>query len=224
VSAIAARIEETFPSYSRDWRVQTLPLLEATVRDVRPLLLVLFGAVTLLLFVACGNVATLAISRTVARQAEFSVRRALGATNGRIVRQLFIESAVLASLGGIVGVLLSWWGTGAVQIAISPGMNLPRTAEIAVNGRTLGFACVVTVLAAASMWLVSLSRTIVGAASPAPGTRGALGQHHQRVTSTVIVAEVALALMLLAGTGLLIRTVQELTRVHRASSSIVCSP
>jgi hypothetical protein len=145
VSAIAARIEETFPSYSRDWRVQTLPLLEATVRDVRPLLLVLFGAVTLLLFVACGNVATLAISRTVARQAEFSVRRALGATNGRIVRQLFIESAVLASLGGIVGVLLSWWGTGAVQIAISPGMNLPRTAEIAVNGRTLGFACVVTV-------------------------------------------------------------------------------
>src|SRR5678815_1284801 len=107
VSAIAARIE------------QTLPLLEATVRDVRPLLLVLFGAVTLLLFVACGNVATLAISRTVARQAEFTVRRALGATNVRLVGQLFIESAVLASLGGIAGMLLAWWGTGAVQAANS---------------------------------------------------------------------------------------------------------
>ena len=213
LSAIAARIEEQFPSYSRDWRVQTLPLLEATVRDVRPLLLVLFGAVALLLFVACGNVATLAVSRSVARQTEFSVRRALGATNGRLVHQLFIESAVLAGLGGIGGMVLAWWGTGAVQAAISPGMNLPRTTEIAVDGRALGFACVVAVLTAASMWLVSLSRTVLGSMSAPIGTRGALGRHHQRVTSAVIVAEVAFALMLLAGTGLLVRTVQELTRV-----------
>jgi putative ABC transport system permease protein len=213
VSAIAGRIEEQFPSYSRDWRVQTLPLLEATIRDVRPLLLVLFGAVALLLFVACGNVANLAISRSVARQTEFTVRRALGATNGRLVGQLFVESAVLASLGGIAGMLLAWWGSGAVQAAISPGMNLPRAAEIAVDGRALGFACVVTVLSAASMWLVSLSRTVLGSVSPARVMRGAVGQHHQRVTSAVIVAEVAFALMLLAGTGLLIRTVQALTQV-----------
>ena len=213
VLAIARRIEEQFPSYSRDWRVQTLPLLEATVRDVRPLLLVLFGAVALLLFVACGNVANLAISRSVARQTEFTVRRALGATNVRLVGQLFIESAVLASLGGIAGMLLAWWGTGAVQAAISPGMNLPRAAEIAVDGRALGFACVVTVLTAASMWLVSLSRSVLGSMSPARVMRGAVGQHHQRVTSAVIVAEVAFALMLLAGTGLLIRTVQALTKV-----------
>ena len=213
VLAIASRIEEQFPSYSRDWRVQTLPLLEATVRDVRPLLLVLFGAVALLLFVACGNVANLAISRSVARQTEFTVRRALGATNVRLVGQLFIESAVLASLGGIAGMLLAWWGTGAVQAAISPGMNLPRAAEIAVDGRALGFACVVTVLTAASMWLVSLSRSVLGSVSSARVMRGAVGQHHQRVTSAVIVAEVAFALMLLAGTGLLIRTVQTLTKV-----------
>ena len=213
VLAIARRIEEQFPSYSRDWRVQTLPLLEATVRDVRPLLLVLFGAVALLLFVACGNVANLAISRSVARQTEFTVRRALGATNVRLVGQLFIESAVLASLGGIAGMLLAWWGTGAAQAAISPGMNLPRAAEIAVDGRALGFACVVTVLTATSMWLVSLSRTVLGSVSPARVMRGAVGQHHQRVTSVVIVAEVAFALMLLAGTGLLIRTVQALTKV-----------
>ena len=214
VLAIARRIEEQFPSYSRDWRVQTLPLLEATVRDVRPLLLVLFGAVALLLFVACGNVANLAISRSVARQTEFTVRRALGATNVRLVGQLFIESAVLASLGGIAGMLLAWWGTGAVQAAISPGMNLPRAAEIAVDGRALGFACVVTVLTAASMWLVSLSRSVLGSVSPARVMRGAVGQHHQRVTSAVIVAEVAFALMLLAGTGLLIRTVQALDEGH----------
>jgi predicted permease len=213
LSAIAGRIEEQFPSYSRDWRVQTLPLLDATVRDVRPLLLVLFGAVALLLFVACGNVANLAISRSVARQAEFTVRRALGATSGRLVRQLGIESAVLAGLGGVVGLLLAWWGTGAVLSVISPGMHLPRTTEISVGGRGLGFLCVVTSLTAASMWLVSLLRTVLGGVSPARVTRGIVGQHHQRVTGAVIVAEVAFALMLLAGAGLLIRTVQELTRV-----------
>ena len=213
LSAIAGRIEERFPSYSRDWRVQALPLLEATVRDVRPMLAVLFGAVTLLLFVACANVANLAISRSVARQAEFTVRWALGASNARLIRQLLVESVVLASLGGILGMLLAWWGTGIVQTAISPAMNLPRTAEIIVNGRALGFACVVTVLTATLMWLVSLSRTMFRSVSLARVTRGAVGQRHQRLTSAVIVAEVAFALMLLAGTGLLIRTFEELTRV-----------
>jgi predicted permease len=213
VTAIAGRIEEQFPSYSRDWRIQTLPLLEATVRDVRPLLLVLFGGVALLLFVACGNLANLAISRSVARHTEFIVRRALGATTGRLVRQLFVECAVLVAVGGVVGMVLAWWGTGALQSAISPGMNLPRTSEIAVDARTFGFACVVTVLSAALMWLVSISRTVSGRASSARVMRGAVGHAHHRVTSAVIVAEVAVALMLLVGTGLLIRTVQELMGV-----------
>jgi len=211
LSVIAARVEEQFPSYSREWRIQALPLLEATVRDARPLLLVLFGAVVLFLFVACANVANLAISRNVARREEFAVRAALGASSGRLIRQQFVESVALASLGGIAGMLLAWWGTGAVQTMISPGMNLPRTAEILVNSPTLGFACVVTVLTALSMWLVSLSRMSLG--RPARVTRGAVGQQHPRLASAVIVAEVAFALMLLAGTGLLIRTVQELTQV-----------
>jgi len=210
---IAARIEEQFPSYSRDWRVQALPLLEATVRDARPLLLVLFGAVTLLLFVACANVANLAISRSVAREGEFAVRWALGASHGRLIRQLFIESLVLASLGGIAGMLLAWWGAGVVHAVIPAGLNLPRTADIFVNARALGFACAVTVLAALSMWLVSLSRIAIGRRTPAYGVRGAVRPRHPRLTSAVIVAEVAFALVLLAGTGLLTRTVQELTRV-----------
>jgi predicted permease len=212
LTVISGRIEAEYPSYSREWRVQTLPLLEATVRDVRPMLAVLFGAVTLLLFVACANVANLAISRRVARQAEFAVRSALGASNVRLIRQLFVESAVLAGLGGMFGMLLAWLGTGAAQSAISPGMNLPRAAEIAVDARALGFACVVTALTAISMWLVSLSRPVLHRVAPAPGTRGIVGQD-QRLTSAVIVAEVAFALVLLAGTGLLIRTFQELTRV-----------
>lgn len=213
VSAIAARVEEQFPSYSRDWRIQTLPLLEATVRDARPLLMVLFGGVTLLLFVACANVANLAISRSVARQGEFATRLALGASNSRLVRQLFIESVVLASLGGSLGMLLAWWGMGAIHVVISPGLNLPRSAEIIFDPRALGFAGIVTVLTALSMWLVSVSRMVFAGGSSARVTRGAVGQQHPRVTSAVIVAEVAFALMLLAGTGLLTRTVQELTRV-----------
>jgi putative ABC transport system permease protein len=213
LSAIAGRIEEQFPSYSKEWRVQTLPLLEATVRDVRPMLVVLFGAVALLLFVACANVATLAISRSVARQAEFTVRSALGASRSRLVRQLFVESLVIAGLGGLAGMVLAWWGTGIAQIAISPGMNLPRTAEIAVNVRALSFACVVTLLAAASIWLLSLSRTVLGSVSPARATRGEVGQRSHRLTNAALVAQVGFALMLLAGTGLLVRTLQELTRV-----------
>jgi predicted permease len=212
LTAIAARIEEQFPSYSRDWRIQTLPLLEATVRDVRPMLVVLFGAVALLLLVACANVANLAIGRSVARQGEFSVRSALGATGGRLVRQLFIESFVIAGLGGIAGMVLAWWGTGIVQAVISPGMNLPRTAEIVVDARALGFAGAVTAFTAASMWIVSLSG-ILRRGSPARMTRGAVGQPHRRLTSAVIVAEVAFALVLLAGTGLFLRTLQELMRV-----------
>lgn len=213
LSIIAARIEEQFPSYSREWRIQTLPLLEATVRDARPLLLVLFGAVILLLFVACANVANLAISRSVARQGEFTVRSALGATNGHLMRQLFIESVALACLGGVAGMLLAWWGTGAVQTLIAPGMNLPRTAEIIVNSRALAFAGVVTILAASSMWLVSLARVALKTAAPLAVTRSALGQRHPLLTNAVIVGQVAFALMLLAGTGLLTRTVQELMRV-----------
>jgi len=213
LSAIAGRIEEQFPSYSRDWRVQTLPLLEATVRDVRPMLVVLFGAVALLLFVACANVATLAIGRRVARQGEFTIRSALGASRGRLIRQLFVESMVVAGLGGLAGMVLAWCGTGIAQTVISPGLNLPRTAEIAINARALGFAGVVTLLAAASIWLLSLSRTVFGSVSPARVTRGEVGLHSQRLTNAAIVAQVGFALMLLAGTGLLIRTLQELTRV-----------
>lgn len=212
LSAIAARVEQQFPSYSHDWRIQTLPLLEATVRDARPLLLALFGAVILLLCIACANVANLAISRSVARQSEFAVRWSLGASTGRLVRQLFLESVVLASLGGITGMVLAWWGTGIFQALISPGMNLPRTTEIIVNLRTLGFAFIVTVLAAFAMWIVSVSRMAIGTSSPGV-TRGAVGHRHPRVTNAIIVAEVAFALMLLAGTGLLTRTVQQLTRV-----------
>ena len=213
LTTIAGRIEEQFPSYSRDWRVQTLPLLDATVRDARPMLVVLFGAVALLLFVACANVATLAIGRSVARQAEFTVRSALGASRGRLIRQLFVESLVIAVLSGMTAMLLAWWGTGIAQAALSPGMNLPRTSEIAVNARAFGFACGVTVFAAALIWLLSLSRTVLGGVSPARATRGEVGQRSHRLTNAAIVVQVGLALMLLAGTGLLVRTLQELTRV-----------
>ena len=86
--------------------------------------------------------------------------------------------------------VLAWWGTGIAQAAISPGMNLPRTAEIAVDARALGFAGVVTVLAAASIWLLSLSRTVLGSVSPARMTRGEVGQRSQRLTNAAIVAQV----------------------------------
>ena len=216
LTLIARRIEEQYPSYSRDWRVEVVPLLDATVKDVRPILLVLFGAVGILLLVACVNVATFALSRVAVRQTELAIRLSLGATGGRLVRQLLTESLVLAFAGGALGVLLAVWGTELLVAALPAGLDLPRTHEIRVDARVLGFASLSTILSAVVFGVLpaigsarSASHSLLHRAargfSATPG-RYALG-------NALIVAEVALALVLLVGAGLLSRSFRELTRV-----------
>ena len=111
LSAISRRIEAAHPSYSSDWRAEVVSLQAATVRDVRSTLLVLFGAVGLLLLLACANVANLVLGRASARETELAIRSSLGATQARLVRQLLAESLVLTAIGGALGVLLAAWGT-----------------------------------------------------------------------------------------------------------------
>src|SRR5687768_136579 len=215
LSVIARRLESEHGSYSRDWRITVVPLLEATVRDVRPMLLVLFGGVALLLVGACTNVANLLLSRSAARRREFAIRRSIGATTGRIVRQLVTEAAVLSAFGGALAILLAMWGTGFLVSLVPSGMDLPRTREIGTSARMLSFAMLVTTITAALLGVVpalTSARSSTGAFRAA--ARGASMSRGRHLTgSALIVSEMALALVLVAGAGLLIRSFSELARV-----------
>ena len=216
LSLIARRIDEENSTYSRDWRITVVPLLDATVRDVRPMLLVLFGGVAILLVTACANVANLVLGRSAVRQTEFAIRRSLGATSGRVARQLLTESAVLAVVSGALATLLATWGTDILVSLVPPDIDLPRTREIAVTSRMLWFSILATTLTA---MLLGLAPSFGSARSVAIALRdGARGSSASRsrhlVGSALIVSEVALALVLLAGAGLLSRSFWTLAHVE----------
>ena len=221
IGVIAQRIEEQYPSYSRDWRVRVVPLHEATVQNVRLRLFVLFGAVGILLLVACANVATLMLNRAATRQSELAIRLSLGATPIRILRQVLTESVVLAIGGGTLGVLLALWGTAIFVSFVPAGLGLPRTREIGIDQRILVFAFCLTVLTGIVFGLVPSVRS--GRTEPQrtlqKAIRGSSGGGSGRLEGALIVSEVALALILLAGAGLLGRSFWELSRVDPGFST-----
>jgi putative ABC transport system permease protein len=215
LTAIARRIEAEHPSYSRDWTVGVLPLLEATVMNVRLGLLVLFGAVGILLLVACANVAHLVLSRATKRQAELAIRLSLGATAARLTRQFATESLVLAVGGAAFGMILAVWGTRAVLSAVPAGLDLPRIGEIGVDWRLLGFATVTTIVTAFLAGVAPLLGSLVSPRAQAltVTTRDSSSVPRKRLQSSLIVSEVALAIVLLADAGLLVRSYWTLNSV-----------
>ncbi len=209
LSTIAKRIEAEHPSYSTDWGVNVVSLHEATVENVRQTLLVLFGAVVVLLLIACANVANLILVRASFRQTELAIRRSLGASDRRLVRQRLTEILVLCAAAGLLGVLLATWGTRVLVAAVPAGFELPRGDEIAISYAGLVFAIVLTTLTAVLVGLMPA----VQAVRAAPQTtlhetaRGAsFGRGASRAGGMLIVSEVALALVLLTGAGLLGRS------------------
>ena len=205
ISLIAQTIEKANPSYSREWRAELLPLLDATVRDVRPMLVLLFGAVGILLLIACANVANLLLGRSAARQAELEIRRSLGATRAALVRLALTESLLLAAIGGVLGVLLATWGTDVLVSSMPEGLGMPRRTDLAVDLRVLAFAVVVTVLTAILFGLAPAMRFAQPLTGKRPGPN--------LLSGALIVSEVAFALVLIAGAGLLGRSFRELVRV-----------
>ncbi len=216
VATIVDGLETERPSFTRSWRVTVTPLREATVRNVRATLIVLFGSVSILLLIACVNVATLVLSRGAARQTEIAVRISLGATVTRLMQQLITESILLAGCGAIIGLLLA---TGGTRLAVSqfPAMlELPRVGQTAMDSRAVMFAIAATAITVTVLGLFPASRAIriaphaglqenARTASPSPDRR--------LFASALLVAQIALAVTLLACAGLLARSFENLARV-----------
>jgi putative ABC transport system permease protein len=188
-------------------------LQDSMVRTTRPVLLLLLGCVALVLIIACVNVANLLLARATARERELAVRAALGGGRGRLIRQLLTESVVLASVGGVLGVLFAAGGIRWLVASLPAGV--PRTTEIALSGSTLAFTLAVTILTGMAFGLLPAMRATSGRANASAVRAGRSGRNagHQRVSSMLIVGEVALAVLLAIGADLLVRSFAEMRRL-----------
>ena len=215
METIARQLELEYPQFNRGVRARVTRLSDQLVQNVRPALLMLVGAVGLVLLIACANVASLLLARAVDRQKEIAVRTALGAGRGRLLRQLVVESLVLACAGGVAGILVAAWG---VSLLTQMTTGLPRAGGIGVDSLVLLFALGMSIVTGIVFGLVpaiQATRFDIREALNEEGRgSGSGGVKHHRMRSALVVAEVALALVLLIGAGLLLRSFAALQRVE----------
>src|SRR5688572_7335404 len=219
MDAIASRLEREFPANS-GLGVRLVPLHEEIVGDMRRPLLILLGAVLFVLLIACANVANLLLTRSSARQRELAIRAALGAGRGRLLRQLLTESLVLALIGGAAGVLLAAWGVDLLQ-SMAPA-SVPRLTAIRIDLPVLGYALLAAAVTGVLFGIVpALHASGGGAASQLKeGARGGSdGLRGRRMRSALAVAELSVALVLLIGSGLLVRSLIALNSVDPGFST-----
>jgi putative ABC transport system permease protein len=214
MDTIAGRIAEQYPDSSADVGVQLVPLHEQVVGKNRPALMILFGAAACVLLIVCVNVANLLLARATARRAELAVRTALGASRLRLIRQLLTESVLLSLVGGFLGTLIAMWGVPALT-SISAN-SIPRVEEVSVSLKALLFTLVISLATGVLFGIVpalqSSSKRLTEDLKE--GRRGATGgAMHQRLLNLLVAAEVALAVVLLAGAGLMVRSFISITGV-----------
>jgi len=214
MSAIADRLAEQYPDANAGWNVKITPLLEYAVRSIKLALLVLLGAVVFVLLIACANVANLLLARAASRQKEIAVRTALGASRWRIVRQLLTESVLLALVGGVLGLLLAIWGKGLL-LSLAPE-DLPRVRDASLDGWVLAFTAGITLLTGLIFGLVpalQASRPNLNETLKDAGRGSTEGGRRHFIRSVLVVFEVATALVLLVGAGLMIKSFLRLQNV-----------
>jgi putative ABC transport system permease protein len=215
---IAQRRAVTYPQFDANWTANAQPLRENLTGNVRTGLLVLLGAVGFLLVIACANVANLMLARASARQKEIAIRASLGATRARLVRQLLTESLLLSVVASLIGLGLAAAATRAIVALIPPTFPAQTITDVAIDGRVLAFTVAIAVLTGLAFGLVPALRLSRGALhdtlkeggrSGSAATRGA-----GRLRDALVVAELSLAIVLLAGAGLMIRSFTALRHVQ----------
>jgi putative ABC transport system permease protein len=213
MNALGVRLEQQYPDFNKGWGINLVPLHQQFSGNLKPALMILLGAVGFVLLITCANVANLLLARAVARQKEFAIRAALGAGRARIIRQLLTENLLLALGGCLIGLLLAHWGID-VLLALSP-RDLLQLATVNMDKRVLGFALGISVLTSLIFGLLPALESSRPKTSESlkEGNRGTTGSRSQRALNWFVVAQVALSLMLLVGSGLMIKSLLRLQSV-----------
>jgi putative ABC transport system permease protein len=215
MDTIGARLQQQYPATNSGMGVRVVSMQEELVGDIRPALMILLGVVAFVLLIACANVANLLLARSISRQREISIRTALGAGRARIVRQLLTESIVLGLIGGVLGLLLAYWGV-QLLVALSPE-DIPRVKEIGVDGRVVIWTFIISLVTGLLSGLAPALQT--SKSNPHEVLKesdrgGAGGVRHHRLRSLLVVSEIALTMVLLTGAGLLVKSFLRLQEVN----------
>ncbi len=213
IRTIASRLEAQYPATNTGFTTDIRKLLDHITGDTRPTLMILLAAVGLVLLIACANVANLMLVRGADRQREVAVRTALGADRARLIKQFLTESVLLSVIGATAGLLLAQWG---IRFLISLGPNLPRLTEIRIDGSVLVFTLFLAITTGVVFGLfpaVQSARSDLSETLKEGGRGGTTGVVRHRFRKTLVVLEVALALVLLVGSGLLLRSFVRLLNV-----------
>jgi putative ABC transport system permease protein len=214
MDTIARRLEQTYPDTNTNRGVLVTPLHEQLFGYLQRMLWILLGAVACVLLVACANVANLLLQRAATRRKETAIRLALGATPGRLMRQLLTESLLLALSGGALGVLVAWWSADFL-VGLSP-ITFPSFVKLTLDVRVLGFSLLISVLTGVLFGLapaLQAAKPMLNEVLKESGRGASGGLGRNRLLGSLVISEIALALVLLVGAGLMIRSLQRLQAV-----------